>query len=56
MMRRRFHRSTNTPAAGPTKIAGIAAASSTPLTAAGAQDCPFAMTVPIQRTTVVLKT
>ena len=40
----RFHRSTKTPATGPTRANAAAAATRIPLTAAGAQDRPLART------------
>src|SRR5215467_4966004 len=49
-------RSTNTPASGPMTSTGTAAASSTPLTASGAQVCPLASRTAIHNTSVVLKT
>jgi hypothetical protein len=56
IVRRRFHRSTNTPATGPTTRAGRAAALTTPPTATGAQVSPFAICTVIHRMTVLLKT
>ena len=52
MILRRFHRSTNTPAMGPTTTAGTAAAISAPLAAAGAHGSPLAMTVAVHSSAV----
>jgi hypothetical protein len=56
IVRRRFQRSTNTPASGPTTRTGAAVAMRAPLAAAGAQVWPLAMTVAIQSNTVIVKT
>ncbi len=52
MVRRRFHRSTKTPAIGPMTRTGAAVAISAPLAAAGAQGSPFAMIEAIHSRTV----
>src|SRR5258707_14676492 len=56
MVRRLSQRSTKTPASGPTRKKGSAAAARVPLTAAGAQGRPRPSTPPIQTTSVVSKT
>jgi hypothetical protein len=56
MIRRRSHRSTHTPANGPTTRAGTALASRAPLTAAGAHGWPLAILVAIHSITVIRKT
>ncbi len=56
IVRRRFQRSTNTPASGPTTRTGAAVAMSAPLAAAGAQGWPLAMIVAIHSRTVIVKT
>ena len=52
----RFHRSTKTPATGPTRANAAAVATRIPLTAAGAQDRPSARTCDTHSTSVVPKT
>src|SRR3984957_19756446 len=52
----RFHRSTKTPATGPTRANAAVAATRIPLTAAGAQDRPLASTCDTHSTRVVAKT
>ncbi len=53
MVPRRFHRSTKTPANGPTSSTAAPTASRTPLTAAGAQALPLAKMVATHSTSVV---
>src|SRR3984957_203873 len=52
----RFHRSTKTPASGPTRTNAAVAATRIPLTAAGAHDRPPARTCDTHSTSVVPKT
>src|SRR5579872_3784870 len=54
-VRRLSQRSAKTPARGPSTQAGSAAATSTPLTASGAQLCPLARSAAIQTISAVLK-
>src|SRR5689334_10705546 len=56
MVFRLFHRSTKTPAIGPTNRTGNVAAASTPLIARGAQDLSAAIWTAIQSVNVVSKT
>jgi hypothetical protein len=56
MVRLRSHRSTKTPAAGPTTMVAVSAQSSSPLTAAGAQWLSANSTLATQMTSVVSKT
>src|SRR5262245_17964386 len=55
MVFRLFHRSTKTPAIGPTNRTGNVAAASTPLIASGAQDLAGAIRTAIQSVNVVSK-